>query len=314
MDAKEFIQIVKKMFSKGLTPVEKTRLADEGPVYRLLLKQWDKFFGTSIESKEVEEEIWSNITDVCWNHKPVRKRGRYTLNLKLLTAAACVLLVVGTWALINSRYSFDTIVLGPTDERMAYTLPDSSVVWLTAGSTLSYQENFLKERKVDLVGESSFDVRKMMDSNPFRVFFKDAVVEVKGTEFNIKSDNEVAEVTLFEGKIDFQVKGQEAIEVNPAQRIIYHFETKKIESEMLDLEGYDWRTEGYDFTNKPLGELINLINKKYHTKVCFANKKNREHLFTGTIRKDEELERVLRKICISFSLETKQDKDTIILY
>lgn len=314
MDAKEFIQIVKKMFSKGLTPVEKTRLADEGPVYRLLLKQWDKFFGTSIESKEVEEEIWSNITDACWNHKPVRKRGRYTLNLKLLTAAACVLLVVGTWALINSRYSFDTIVLGPTDERMAYTLPDSSVVWLTAGSMLSYQENFLKERKVDLVGESSFDVRKMMDSNPFRVFFKDAVVEVKGTEFNIKSDNEVAEVTLFEGKIDFQVKGQEAIEVNPAQRIIYHFETKKIESEMLDLEGYDWRTEGYDFTNKPLGELINLINKKYHTKVCFADKKNREHLFTGTIRKDEELERVLRKICISFSLETKQDKDTIILY
>lgn len=38
MDTKEFIQIVKKMFSKGLTPVEKTKLADE--------------------------EIWSNITDV----------------------------------------------------------------------------------------------------------------------------------------------------------------------------------------------------------------------------------------------------------
>ena len=47
MNAKEFVQIVKKMFSKGLTPEEKIKLADEGPVCRLLLRQWDKFFGTS---------------------------------------------------------------------------------------------------------------------------------------------------------------------------------------------------------------------------------------------------------------------------
>ena len=54
MNAKEFVQIVKKMFSKGLTPEEKIKLADEGPVCRLLLRQWDKFFGTSIENKKIE--------------------------------------------------------------------------------------------------------------------------------------------------------------------------------------------------------------------------------------------------------------------
>ena len=74
MNAKEFVQIVKKMFSKGLTPEEKIKLADEGPVCRLLLRQWDKFFGTSIENKKIEEEIWTNITDVCWNHKPGCRR------------------------------------------------------------------------------------------------------------------------------------------------------------------------------------------------------------------------------------------------
>ena len=56
MNAKEFVQIVKKMFSKGLTPEEKIKLADEGPVCRLLLRQWDKFFGTSIENKKIEED------------------------------------------------------------------------------------------------------------------------------------------------------------------------------------------------------------------------------------------------------------------
>ena len=82
----------------------------------------------------------------------------------------------------------------------------------------------------------------------------------------------------------------------------------------MDIEGYDWRKEEYNFTDKPLGELINLINKKYHTKVCFENKKNRDNLFTGTIRKDEELAKVLRKISISFGLNTRKEKDTIIVY
>ena len=48
--------------------------------------------------------------------------------------------------------------------------------------------------------------------------------------------------------------------------------------------------------------------------MCFENKKNRDNLFTGTIRKDEELAKVLRKISISFGLNTRQEKDTIILY
>ena len=108
--------------------------------------------------------------------------------------------------------------------------------------------------------------------------------------------------------------GQEAIEGKPAQRITYYIDSKTIETETLDIEGYDWRKEEYNFTDKPLGELINLINKKYHTKVCFENKKNRDNLFTGTIRKDEELAKVLRKISISFGLNTRQEKDTIILY
>ena len=268
-----------------------------------------------LKTKKIEEEIWTNITDVCWNHKPAKKKlSGYNRGFRILAAAACLLLVVGTWYLITSRASLETIILGPADTRMTYVLPDSSVVWLAAGSTLSYQDDFLKERKVVLEGETSFEVKKMTGGSPFRVYFKDALVEVKGTEFNIKSDDEVAEVTLFTGKIDFQVTGQEAIEVKPAQRITYYIDSKTIETETLDIEGYDWRKEEYNFTDKPLGELINLINKKYHTKVCFENKKNRDNLFTGTIRKDEDLAKVLRKISISFGLNTRQEKDTIILY
>lgn len=315
MNITEFVQMVKKMFSKGLTPSEKIRMADEKPMHRFLLKQWDRFWGTSIEDKKTEEEIWTHITDVCWTHGEIKKKSKnYSYKLGLCIASACLVLVVGTWMLFNYKSSYDTITIGPVTERMSYTLPDSSVVWLSVGSALSYQENFLEDRKVSLKGEASFDVRKMMSAAPFLVDFKDASVEVKGTEFNIKSDDMIAEVTLFTGKIDLKIVGQKMIEVKPSQRIIYNLVTKKVESETLDIEGYNWRTEEYAFKDKPLGELINFINKTYHTAVCFENTRNRDNLFTGTIHKDEELEKVLRKICISFELKLKQQNDTIVLY
>ena len=77
MNAKEFVQIVKKMFSKGLTPEEKIKLADEGPVCRLLLRQWDKFFGTSIENTNLQRKncqaiirvlgFWLPPLVFCWS-------------------------------------------------------------------------------------------------------------------------------------------------------------------------------------------------------------------------------------------------------
>lgn len=313
MDAKELVQIIKKMFSRRLTPSERLKLADEKQMHRLLLRQWDKFFGSSIEDKKVQEEIWANVTDICWSKtEGKRKPRKILLKYRLYVAAACCLLVVGTWALFNNQSSLETITMGPFDKRMTCTLPDSSAVWLTVGSKLSYQEDFLANRKVILQGEASFDVRKKMGS-PFQVYFHDAFVEVKGTEFNIKSNDKIAEVTLFTGRIEFQAMGR-TIEIKPSQQIIYYIDTKKIESEYLDIEGYNWRTEEYNFADKPLGELINFINSTYHTEVRFANRVNRENLFTGTIHKDEKIEKVLRKICISFDLKSKLINDTIVLY
>ena len=61
-----------------------------------------------------------------------KKLSGYNRGFRILAAAACLLLVVGTWYLITSRASLETIILGPADTRMTYVLPDSSVVWLAA--------------------------------------------------------------------------------------------------------------------------------------------------------------------------------------
>lgn len=67
-------------------------------------------------------------------------------------------------------------------------LTDGTVVWLNAGSTLRYADNFnAKNRVVELEGEAYFEVEKQSDKTPFLVKTGCYDVVVKGTKFNVTS-------------------------------------------------------------------------------------------------------------------------------
>ena len=81
-----------------------------------------------------------------------------------------------------------------------YELPDGSVVWLNAGSSLSHPAHFIhKERRVTLHGEAYFEVQADKDS-PFYVQTSRGVeVYVYGTRFNVSTYEDDSQVsTLLE--------------------------------------------------------------------------------------------------------------------
>jgi ferric-dicitrate binding protein FerR (iron transport regulator) len=83
-------------------------------------------------------------------------------------------------------------------------LPDSSVVILNSGSTLSYPDKFeTGSRTVILNGEAFFEVKKNKH-RPFYVKTKDITIRVLGTKFNVKSypDELTTETTLVSGKVE----------------------------------------------------------------------------------------------------------------
>lgn len=83
-------------------------------------------------------------------------------------------------------------------------LPDGSLVWLNAASSLSYPANFIGEkiRRVKLDGEGYFEIAKDK-AHPFVVESKGQEVEVLGTHFNVNAyGNESAiSTTLLEGSV-----------------------------------------------------------------------------------------------------------------
>lgn len=99
-------------------------------------------------------------------------------------------------------------------EQTQVRLPDGTVVFLNAESSLRYPTSFamLDKRQVTLTGEGYFEVSKQQSVNdkeqelkniPFIVKTDKQVVEVLGTHFNINaySDEPMVKTTLLEGSV-----------------------------------------------------------------------------------------------------------------
>ena len=200
-------------------------------------------------------------------------------------------------------------------EQKRLILPDSSEVWLNAASQIRYHKSFLNNREIFLEkGEAFFKVKKAQGA-PFRVYFRESRIEVTGTEFNIKAGHMESEITLFTGSIKFQAEeGQRELPMQPNERIVYNTQAKSVVRTNIDINEYDWRSSKYRFTNKPLQEFIDFINRSYHVNIIIKEEKLKELKFNGTIRKDEPLTNIIEKICISLDLKEKQENNNIILY
>ena len=183
------------------------------------------------------------------------------------------------------------------NDKLAVMLPDSSEVWLNAASQIRYHKSFLNNREIFLEkGEAFFKVKKAQGA-PFRVSFL------------------CLEITLFTGSIKFQAEeGQRELPMQPNERIVYNTQAKSVVRTNIDINEYDWRSSKYRFTNKPLQEFIDFINRSYHVNIIIKEEKLKELKFNGTIRKDEPLTNIIEKICISLDLKEKQENNNIILY
>lgn len=316
MNLVELTKTIKKLLVEGLTPTEMKQLSDEEPMKHLHSKQWDESADIHTTEKADKDQIWKNVTAICWNEgepESFKRKKTNFLRIGSWAAAVVAVLLAGVWTIQSLSPEYTTIT-APANERLAITLPDHSKVWLNASGTLRYRNAFNDNREVILEGEAFFDVVKRPES-PFRVHFQSACIEVKGTEFNIKTNNQIAEVTLFSGKVEFTAKDiEKAIAMSPSQQIVYDASHHQVTLSQVDTEEYDWRSEEYSFVDKPLRDLVRFINRSYQVNVVVKDPTNESYLFSGKIRKQEKLSDVIDKICITLDLKQSIKGETITLY
>lgn len=146
--------------------------------------------------------------------KRISTERRLSLTFQRIAAAAAILLIFagsGYWlgtGRIKGLIAENVVIEAPLGSRSKMYLPDGTMVWLNAGSTLSYAQNFgVEDRTVNLKGEGYFEVAHQ-EKKPFYVISNDLKIRVLGTKFNLRNylEEEEARVTLLEGSVKVNCK------------------------------------------------------------------------------------------------------------
>jgi ferric-dicitrate binding protein FerR (iron transport regulator) len=177
-------------------------------------------------------------------------------------------------------------------------LPDGSLVWLNAASSLTYNLNLAsaKQRLVKLQGEAYFEVAKDK-AHPFVVSTEKQTVEVLGTHFNINSypDERVTKTTLLEGSIRVSHRDTQETEIlQPGEQSIVS--SSGISVNEVDTDEFIAWTKGYFmFNNERQESIMRKLSRWYNVEVEYADEAAKNVMYYGTVSRFEKVSKVLRK-------------------
>jgi transmembrane sensor len=292
-------------------------------------------------------EAWKRLSSkTAENSKPAVRSWFPVLFLRV---AALIIIAFGSGMglmYLVSRFSEPVVSTVFTEHIVPYgskshvILPDGSVIWLNAGTSLKYTQDFnLSNREVFLDGEAYFDVRKNTKL-PFCVKTYGVNIKVTGTAFNVKAyrDEKVIETTVERGKVEIYGKGniefkEKKITVMPKQMAALSFTSAREQTSALAVnrspektghptfqieknvatELYtSWKDKRWIIEKEELGSLAVKIARKYDVTVEFDCETIKHYVFTGTIE-DETLDQVVRIISLTAPISYHLEKKHLVL-
>jgi ferric-dicitrate binding protein FerR (iron transport regulator) len=297
------------------------------------LDQWKSTSKENASFVELLQAFWNHSTEEKQNEDldnarerlctristQEQKSTRKTILFRLSRVAAIFILVVSVSGL--SIYFGSKIgtfnqnwveVSTEPGQQSKVTLPDGTLVWLNAETTLKYQQNN-NVRKVNLSGEGYFEVMHS-SSHPFIVEVGNTSIKVLGTKFNVSHypDSKITEASLLSGKITLTVNetGQE-VKLNPGERVIYQPEQKllskseyKVQNEIL------WKQGILYFENKPFNDLIHELARYYGVKFNYNPEVFNNIHYSGSID-NLEINKVLEFIKLTIPINYEVNNRTI---
>jgi transmembrane sensor len=219
--------------------------------------------------------------------------------------------------------------------RSEIKLPDGSVVWLNAGSKLTYSKEYGQQmRELTLAGEGFFDVVKIKDQ-PFIIHTSNIDIKVLGTVFNVKAypEDKQTETSLIRGSIEVTMKNRpdNKIILAPHEKLVVQNELfLKKEAEKYHLKytpptvsvnklkynrddstvmETQWMDNRLVFNDLSFGEIVVMMERWYNVSIELHDEVLEQKRMTGNFEKetiDQALEAL--KLTIPFKYERTETK------
>lgn len=196
-------------------------------------------------------------------------------------------------------------------------LPDSSEIWLNAGSTVTFPKDFANDKRlVTLDGEAYFAVKKDA-TKPFVVETSQLSVKVLGTKFNVKAYSNETEVTttLTSGKVEVNTQSQHPHILQPNEQLTYDKETSDIRiTEVNATDTNSWMTGKLIFTNAAAPEIFSTLERRYDTVIdSHSIQISASKRYTVKFLKGESLDEMLNLLADIIGFTYQQNENKIVL-
>ncbi|WP_106832260.1 FecR family protein [Parabacteroides pacaensis] len=201
-----------------------------------------------------------------------------------------------TYRPLSAEKVLDQEVISPYGVRSLITLPDSSKVWLNAGSKLKYPQRFIsKTREVYLQGEAYFEV-KSDKSNPFVVHSGKVRVKATGTAFNVEAyiTDSITAVTMEKGTIEINIGSSKPMSLMPGERLNFNHNTSKYLIQKTDpYKWCAWKDGNLVFRDDPLEYVFKRIGQMFNVSIQVKDPEIAKHPYRATFE-GESLDEILR--------------------
>jgi hypothetical protein len=194
-------------------------------------------------------------------------------------------------------------------EKLSFTLPDGTRVWLNSGSSIAYPEKFESDQRlVKMEGEAFFEIEK--DSlRPFRIMTNGFVTTALGTSFNLKTSADLGlKVSLMTGKVkvEEEISKEEFLlepglefldDIKSGKRIIRKFNADHVLA---------WKEGKIIFQNANLPEVVTTLEEWYGVEIKLVNSDKVTWKFSGEYQ-NQILDNVLNSMSFIEKFKYKID-------
>lgn len=185
----------------------------------------------------------------------------------------------------------------PFGKRTSLTLPDSTKIWLNAGSRVEFPSRFTdRKREIYAEGEVYLEVAKDPD-RPFTVRTPFYNVRVLGTKFVVsayKNESEHA-VVLAEGAVEVDLQNQAPYLLSPNHKLSLSDRRTEI-TEVVPYEYFCWKDGVLHFSQETLSTILHRISRYYGVKIDYTS--GEEERISGKLVLFEDLRTVLDNIAV----------------
>ncbi len=309
----------------------KTWIAASAENQQYFIRQREIWFSAvSREAASVydKDKAFENFRNRVESQKEIQSTSRRGFSLSALwryAAVVAIIIAVGCISYwqgeVNVKDTFaDISVEAPLGSKTKLYLPDGTLVWLNAGSRMTYSQGFgVDNRKVELEGEGYFEVKRN-EKIPFFVKTKDLQLQVLGTKFNFRDypeDHEVV-VSLLEGKVGLNnlLREEKEAVLSPDERAVLNKANGLLTVESVTAYNASQWTDGYLFFDEELlPDIAKELERSYNVKIHIANDSLKTFRFYGNfVRREQNIQEVLEALASTEKMQYKIEERNITIY